>query len=250
MIQINNIISWCNYNAGFLSIVLFISTILLAWASGLFKAILRKPKFKISTIEGPTFCSTLLTGFKYGEYDIHKTAFSLYLKISNIGYVPSSIDRVEVGYHWNINRINNLWFRYCIGWCWVKQSIVKNDFTIQLDDETTKVYPFLIQEALLQINKNDTYVTVGKCVNGIVYFEQSDSYGGCSPKIKNNKVKIKIRIFDIYQNKYSIAQKVPMIDINEARKYCPSFGESIPKKQIDSDERTKVVTQTEFSQST
>ncbi len=243
-------ISWCNNNAGFISIILFVMTILLAWISGLFKAILKKPKFKISTIEGPTFCSVFHTGCKHNDYDTHKTAFSLYLKISNIGYVPSSIDRIEVGYHWNINKFNVLWLRYCIGWFWLKQSIVKEDFMIQLDDETTKVYPFLIQGSLLQIKNNDTYVTLGKCVNGIVYFEQAESYGACSPKVKNNKVKIKIRVYDSYQNKYSITKKIPMLDINEARKYCHSFGESMPKKQKGSDVHTKALTPTGFSQST
>lgn len=204
---------------------------MLAWESGLFKAILKKPKFKISTIKGPTFCSTFSTGSKHEGHDVHKTAFSIYLKINNIGYVPSSIDRIEIGYHWSINKINVLWFKYCIGWRWIEQTIAKDDFMISLDDEKNKVYPFLVQDSLLQINKKDGYLTVGKCVNGIVYFEQEESYGGSYPNVKHGKVKIKIRVYDIYQNKYSITQEIPFIDIAEAKKYCPSFGESIPIKK-------------------
>ena len=52
------LIGLLNENQGVLAVVLFLGTLLLGWASGLFKALRNKPNLKIRVIEnGPSFYS-------------------------------------------------------------------------------------------------------------------------------------------------------------------------------------------------
>ena len=140
----NDIIGWFNDNEGFVTVLVFIITLLLGWSSGIFKALRRKPKFKIEIIPGPTMCSTFYTGNKYNDHDAHRTAISLYIKIKNIGNAPSDIAKVEVGYHWSIKGYSWNWLKFHIGWDWLKQpTVVKEDFHIALDSDNIKFFPFL-----------------------------------------------------------------------------------------------------------
>lgn len=49
---------WSNDNQGIVSVAIFVFTIVFGWATGIFSALRRKPKFKLSLIDGPTFCCT------------------------------------------------------------------------------------------------------------------------------------------------------------------------------------------------
>lgn len=175
-------IDWFNANSGFVSVLLFMATLVLGWVSGIFEALKKKPRFKIEVIPGPTMCSVFLTGNKYKGYDAHRVAMSLYLKISNIGYAPSDIDRIEVGYHWNISKLNWLWFRYRLGWFWIKhQTIAIEDFRTDLGKSNIKAYPFLTQKSIVVPSNVSTYLEVGNNAVGIVYFEDVEQWGGAFP---------------------------------------------------------------------
>jgi hypothetical protein len=136
---------WANDNQGVVTIVVFAVTIFLGWISGIFRALRHKPVFKISVLNGPTFCSTFPTGEKYEDYDVHRTAIAVYLKIANVGTAPASIERVFLGYKWYLNRLNILWLKYRLFWFWLKDSITSlEDFKYDFG-EHIKVYPFLLQ---------------------------------------------------------------------------------------------------------
>lgn len=100
---------WLNDNQGIVGVGVFLLTLFLGWVSGIFSALRRKPKFKISLIEGPTFCCTFLTCAKRGEADVHRTGFALYLSIANIGSAASSIANVSIAYHWHLRPFSLIW---------------------------------------------------------------------------------------------------------------------------------------------
>jgi len=110
--NLNKLIEWSNANSGFVSIVLFAFSIGFAWITGIFRSLIKKPKFKIRILPGPTMCSTFTTGKKHEGFDVHRTAISVYLSIANVGSAPASIEKVWVGYRWHIKPFSLLWLRY------------------------------------------------------------------------------------------------------------------------------------------
>ena len=105
MEEITKLIKWANENEGFLSIILFFATILLGWLSGLFNSLIKKPNLKIRFIDKVSFYSSYLTGETHEvegyTYDLHKTGFVVYMSIANIGNMPTSIDKIYLGYFKN-----------------------------------------------------------------------------------------------------------------------------------------------------
>nr|WP_278357623.1 hypothetical protein [Acinetobacter lwoffii] len=171
----NDFVSWLNDNQGVVSLAIFILTLLLGWVSGIFSALRKRPKFKIGTIDGPTFCCTYNTGNTFNGHDAHITAFAIYLKIANIGSASSSIEKIQIGYHWDIEPISLNWLKYRLGWFWLKNEIVMlEDFRVEIGDHL-KVYPFLTQKNYLSPIQVDKFLEVGKSNSGIVYFEQPES---------------------------------------------------------------------------
>lgn len=182
---------------------------------------------KINLLPGPTFCCTYLIGDKHGEYDVHRTGVALYMHIANIGSAPSSIERVSIGYHWNITPFSIQWLKYRIGWFWLHDQIAAlMDFQANIG-ENLKIYPFLTQKSILSGESAETYLEVGRSTNGVVYFEQSDSWGACSPVVRDNNVKLRVRITDVFGNKHEATFDVPVVSFEEARKYNPSFGKTL-----------------------
>jgi len=216
--------NWMNENQGLLSTAIFVLTLLIGWFSGIFSALRRKPKFKITTIEGPTFCCTYNTGKKHNGFDVHRTGVALYLSISNVGSAASSLGNIAVGYHWNIHPFSLEWMRYALGWFWLtEQSIALEDFQVHIGN-SIKVFPFLLQKNSLLPSVIDNYLEVGRIIYGVVYFEQDDSWGGCFPKPRYNKVKVKIRVKDVFGGSHTKTIWIPSLSIEEARKFNPSFG--------------------------
>jgi hypothetical protein len=238
---------WLNDNQGVLSLILFFATIFLGWISGIWNALARKPKFQFRLIDGPTFCCTFLIGKKHGEFDVHRSAFAIYLHISNTGAAPASINEVHIAYHWHLNPFSLQWVRYRIGWFWLKQqTTVITDFQVDIGDNI-KLYPFLFQRSTMSGHSADTFLQMGQSVNGVVYFEQSDSWGGCFPSAENGQVRIKIRLIDAFGGKHTKRFNIPSFSLDEARKFNPSFGETlahlnreVPKEgEIVSDETSQ-----------
>ena len=51
-----------------------------------------------------TFGTVYLTGEKYepprlGAYDVHITAFVVYVEITNVGSAPSNLGKIKIGYY-------------------------------------------------------------------------------------------------------------------------------------------------------
>lgn len=219
--------TWTNYNQGVLSVALFVITLIFGWFSGIFSALRRKPKFKIEAIPGPTFCCTYPTGNKHQEYDAHQTGIAIYLHISNIGSAPSSIHKIRVGYHWDITPWSLLWLKNSIGWFWIEhQAVALADFQVKIG-ENIKIYPFLTQKNQLSPVTSDSFLEVGKSTNGVVYFEQPESWGGCFPKQKKQLVKIKVEVIDVFGGRHKEIINVPDVSLEEARKFNPSFGKTL-----------------------
>ncbi|CAG0989704.1 hypothetical protein ANAEL_02222 [Anaerolineales bacterium] len=120
---------WTNDNQGVVSVAIFLVTVAFGWASGIFSALRRKPKFKLSLIEGPTFCCTYSLGKKHNGLEIHRTGIALYLMVANVGSAASSIENISVGYHWHLHPFSIQWLKYSVGWFWLKnQSAALADF--------------------------------------------------------------------------------------------------------------------------
>lgn len=219
--------TWTNENQGVLTVALFIVTVIFGWFSGIFSALRRKPKFKIETIPGPTFSCTYLTGNKHNEYDAHQTAIAIYLYISNIGAAPSSIHRIRIAYHWSLTPWSLLWLKNTIGWFWVeRQAVAITDFQARIGD-SVKVYPFLTQKNYLSPAKPETFLEVGQSTNGVVYFEQPESWGGCFPKADKQQVKVKVEITDVFGGRHKATVKIPVVSLEDALKYNPEFGNTL-----------------------
>lgn len=218
---------WSNDNQGVVSIGIFVITMAFGWISGIFSSLRRKPKFRLSLIEGPTFCCTYPVGKTQGEYEVHRTGIALYLVVANTGSAASSIANVSVGYHWHLQRFSFLWLRYSIGWFWLNnQSVSLTDFQAKIG-ENIKVFPFLIQANYLAPLKAETFLEVGQSTNGIVYFEQADSWGGCFPSVKDGCVRIKVAVEDTFGNRHTAKFTIPSVPMEYARKYNPSFGTTL-----------------------
>ncbi|WP_299680414.1 hypothetical protein [uncultured Roseobacter sp.] len=220
-------ISWLNSNQGVLTLAIFVVTLVLGWVSGVFAALRRKPHFRVSLIDGPTFACTFHTGEKHKNYDVHKTGIALYVKVANTGTAPSSISGVSIAYRWQIRPLSVQWLKYGIGWFWLeRQAVALTDFQAKIGS-STKVFPFLSQRNSLSPSKADTYLREGQETNGVVYFEQSDSWGGCFPRQTNGQVIIKVRLTDVTGRAFTSRHTIPAVDLDEARKYNPRFGETL-----------------------
>ncbi|NRG17967.1 hypothetical protein HPQ64_09735 [Rhizobiales bacterium] len=216
-----------NQNQGVLTLSLFVATILIGWISGIFKALRQRPRLLVKLIDGPTFCCTFLTGRKHKNFDTHRTGIALYLNISNLGSAPTSITSIEVGYHWHLRPLSMVWLKFRIGWFWIKhQSISLDDFQADIGD-SVKIFPFLTQRNRLSPSESKTYLRIGESTNGVVYFEQEESWGGCFPHHHKGKTKIKLLIKDTSGKKYYSIHKIPIINLEEAKKYNPRFGETL-----------------------
>lgn len=192
----------------------------MGWVSGFFRDMIKKPRFVIELIDGPTFCCNFQTGRDYNEHKSHRTAIALYLSIENIGTAPSSIREVQVGYH-------NKTFRYTFMWFWLKETTALIDFNYTMGNSgTVKIYPFLRQKSYFVQYDNDTFLEIGKGTSGVVYFEQDESWGEFRPKVHKNKVEIKIRIRDVYGNFHSVRKLIPFVTLEQAREFNVKFGET------------------------
>lgn len=222
--QLTPLTAWLNSNQGVLGLVLFAATILFGWISGIFSALRRKPRFRIRTIEGPTFACTYGVGQTHENYDVHRTGIALYLNIANVGSAPASIEAIAIGYHWAIKPFGRLWWRYGLGWFWLdNQAVALADFQAEIG-ENIKIYPFLTQRSVLSGLSAETFLEVGRSTSGVVYFEQADSYGACFPLAIGRQVRAKIRITDSFGRRHAAKVLIPRFSLAEAQKYNPSFG--------------------------
>lgn len=222
----SKISNWANTNQGVLALALFVVTALFGWVSGIFRALRQRPHVKFSALPGPTFCCTYELGRELGGLPAHKTAFALYLDVANTGLAATSISKIRVGYHWSIRPISIDWFRYRLGWFWLKdQTVALDDFHVDLGEQK-RVYPFLVQRTNATNSPGQTYLQPGESANGVVYFEQVAAWGGAYPLSKNGKVSIRVQIENIHGQKFVERFQIPTVSLEAARSFNPLFGES------------------------
>lgn len=221
---LRDLTDWCNQNSGLLTLIIFFSTIIIGWISGFFKVIRKRPNFKIEMIEGMTFGCTIDLNKSYEGLPVHKTAFSIYLRIINIGNAPSSIGDILLGY--KRNDFSPSWRQK---WNWIRETISKSDFLHSFENsEQVKGFPFLKQKNILFPNDTDLYLEVGKAVNGISYFEEKEAYGSWMPRLNKDQetTDIRLKVFDSFDGIHRKKLRVKMIDPNEALKTNPYFGQT------------------------
>lgn len=218
---------WLNDKQGLVGVALFVITLVLGWVSGIFSALRRRPRFRIQLIDGPTFVCTFHTGKRRDEFDVHRTGVALYLKIANLGSAASSIDKISVGYHWRVTSLSRDWFRYGLGWFWLHdQTAAIHDFQAKIG-ENIKIYPFLTQMSILKPVQTSTYLVPGQSINGVVYFEQSDSWGSCFPMANAEGTRIKVYVKDVFGGRHVARFTVPNVTLEYARNFNPSFGKTL-----------------------
>lgn len=119
------------------------------------------------------------------------------------------------------------WLKYSIGWFWLpNQAASLTDFQAKIG-ENIKVFPFLTQANHLVPVDAETYLQPGQTTNGVVYFEQSDSWGGCFPSPRNGLVRVKVVVEDAFGKRHSAKFNIPSVSMEHARTYNPSFGKTI-----------------------
>jgi hypothetical protein len=179
----------------------------------------------LKLIPGPTFCSTFETGEKRNGFAVHRTALSLYLKISNVGSAPTSVENVSVGFHWHLRPFSIQWAQFRVFWYWLDHPVVTmTDFQYNFGS-STKIFPALFQGSATIGTATNTYLEVGRATNGVIYFEQPESWGGCFPRpYPGKRTRIKVVVTDAFGNNYRQVFWLPLVSIDEARKYNPSFG--------------------------
>lgn len=247
---LNEIKTWCNDNAGFVGVVIFILTILIGIVTGFFKAILNKPHLKIESIPGPNICTVVDCHKKFDNHDVMRTALSVYLRVKNTGFTSTSIIKVYIKYRTNMLKWENLkiwkpisylekyiesiriFYRFSKK---IHQTTILDIFKSKLSEEKDKVYPLLFQHIDF-ISPSETFLERGQSTNGIVYFENEEYWGGYKPKIYQDEVKVIIIIQDTFNKLYKKRIKLPFLQLEEARKYNDKFGDTfleLDKKKND-----------------
>ena len=223
-------IKWTNDNSGFLSLILFVVTILLGWVSGLFNSLIKKPKLKIRFIEKASFYCFFETGNQYyhpqlkENFELHQTGFAVYMSIANVGNMPTSIDKIYIGYYPNSAKRD--FFRKNINWL-VQLHIFEN-FKLEFKDSVVLIPPLRGKNEFF-MNKNDDNLEVGKSSVGVAYFEQEEAWGNFNPKTINNEgeINVIVRIRDIYGKNYNFKTVLKPKSLEEARKMNSTFGDMI-----------------------
>jgi len=218
------ILKWSNENSGFLGLLIFLTTLSLGWITGLFAYFRKRPKFKLRIIEHSTFGCVIDLNRTYQGYPVHKTAFAIYLEVTNIGNAPSSVGAIELGYllsdfrpKWRTSRV------------WLNESISKSDFRIEFNDsEFVRVLPFLKQHNEYYKNTVDTYLEIGKIANGIVYFEDFEAWGNRMPRynkdLKSTDLIIKVK--DAFGGVHKKKFKIKLVEPSDTWKFSPYFAQT------------------------
>lgn len=224
----NTFIKWCNTNSGFLNLAIFITTLLLGWISGFFKALLNKPDLRIERLNGPSFSSTNPTGRRHNGYPTHITAVSIYLKITNIGSIPTNIEEIDIGYRAKYKWFTKSWFKYALRRIYLRNVIFDTgEFHIKFKNGEKYSYPSLFYKEKEQGITRGPYLTVGQSAKGVVYFEQVESFGGHLPLCFNNLISFKLKIRDSFKRVYVKQFFVNNVGIEFARSFFPKFGQAI-----------------------
>lgn len=211
---------WANNNAGLVSLLCFLATILLGWATGILGKLMQTPRFTIRVLPGPTVCSTYTIGRLADNREVLRTAISLYLSICNRGSSAASIQNVQIG-------LRSRAFPQCLKRYWLEEVITLSDFCVDIGDGNLKLFPLLNQTSTITGEASKTYLRVGESVNGVVYFEQDDAWGSHYPRAHRGSTHVRVRITDGFGRRHLATVKVHVAVIDEARLFCRDFGKTL-----------------------
>ena len=207
---------WANNNSGWASILVFSLSIVLSTSVWVVKKLLSKPRLRLEDLKEPTFCSSFDAPGEIGGS--HRTAFLIYLKITNIGRAPTQVGDIHLGYRSTENADGES-FRWLL-----KETPMLEDFKLPMNDTEVKVFPFLKQRSSSINSETKTYLYPGEYVNGLVYFEQAPSKGLDYPYMDPDYLVItKIRVHDPTNNYWEIEVPIHKIEIDVIRKINPRF---------------------------
>jgi len=177
-----------------------------------------KPVLKIEVLKGPTLCSSFDVGSNERGLDLHRTAFLVYLQITNVGRVPVQVGDIHLGYR-SAEEFDGESFRWL-----VNETVLLEDYKLPIGDKV-KVFPFLKQSNHSIKNSKKTYLLPGEYENGLVYFEQEESRGLDYPYMDADfHVLTKIRVHDTLGSYWEIETSVPKVMIDVIREHNPTFG--------------------------
>jgi hypothetical protein len=87
-----------------------------------------------------------------------------------------------------------------------------------------KVYPYLTQRNFLSPAEPSLFLDVGQSTCGVAYFEQDDSWGAFFPAPQHDKVRLTVRVQDVFGRWHRKTFDVPSVTMEGARRYNPEFG--------------------------
>ncbi|QNF31852.1 hypothetical protein HUW51_03625 [Adhaeribacter swui] len=222
-----DLIKWTNDNSGFLSLILFLVTILFGWISGLFNSLIKKPKLKVRFIEKSSFFSFFYTGNQSYEeqlnetFNLHQTGFAVYMSIANVGNMPTSIDKIYLGYYKNTTK-TKLFDKQMV---WLPQSHIFADFKFEYGESLVFIPPLRTRSDVFNQRRTDS-LDVGESIVGVAYFEQGEAWGNLNPKSSDGDgtIKVVIKIRDVYGKHYKFKTTLKPKAIEEARTINEAFG--------------------------
>jgi len=216
----SDIVEWANENAGFLSLLLFVaSAILIPLIASHWKK--KKPNLKTEVIDNGTLCSSYTVDFTETAKPIHRTAFVVYLKITNTGNAPCYISKVTLGYR-SDRSDDPREYR----WLEHETPMLHDHFVAH--GEQIRVLPFLKQRNTAIPNETDGLILPDAYKVGVVYFEQERSLGRDHPYIDEGCpdcfVSTRVRVHDTKNRYWETEHLIHEVLIETVREIYPSFG--------------------------
>lgn len=222
--KIKYIIDLANDNPSVVSILIFILTLLIGWSTGIFRALMNKPKLKATIIDKCTFYAINYIDKEVDGMPVYHFAFCIYLRVNNIGYAPTDI--VDARLQYQRNDYNKKRKR---GKNWIKGLLNKGNFELDMGHGKVARIPYLKQKDPV-LGQSDTYLEVGKSTNGILYFEEEQSYGNFYPRPNNDKksTDVVIELIDSFGEKYKSKHTIQQITYKDALSINEFFAKTYP----------------------
>jgi len=208
---IEELIKWSNSNSGFLSLLLFIATLLIGWFSGIYSSLTSRSKIKVEVLKRPAVCMV-----EKIDKTNSRASFGIYLKIVNIGYSPVDIDSVFLSFQTQSKAWSDK----------LSSTVCKSEFFEILDGNKLKVLPFLTQRIPGAVGDNSSYLNRGQQKVGIVYFESDPLINSELPfNNRESKIKVKLYLVDTLGKSYLKDGEVFLVQPQVLRKsICSEFG--------------------------
>ncbi len=178
-----------------------------------------RPELKIEVIDQPTLCSSFDAKSSSDNSGLHRTAFLIYLKITNVSSVPIQIGDIHLGY-----RSEGTDDPESYRWI-TSETIMLEDYKLPMGGNKFKIFPFLKQSNADIPNSSKTYLLPEQCEIGLVYFEQEESKGKDYPYMDEDfRVSTKIRVHDTNGRCWETDAAIVKVKIDAIREHNPCFG--------------------------